>query len=216
MSARVDLWVGALVLFPEGPRTIVEVSPMGYATRDITGAITQVPWIEVQPARSIIAGRVDAVAESLTFVLSGLSESALQEALDKQEVILTLKTGYARGYAALARPGEPYTIFDPANRASDSRKCAAMAEILGREAAQDRRLQRAQEDGRNSARSRVGAVSARQLMNWLGDYNQDVNGGLLAMVDGRRVRRHTQFATLDPEVRRVADSVASATGSRKL
>ncbi|OFE18379.1 hypothetical protein BA895_12160 [Humibacillus sp. DSM 29435] len=162
----------------------------------------------MQPARAIIAGRVEAVAESLVSVLAGLSDAAVQESLDKQEVALTLRTGYARGHAALARPGEPYTAFDPANHLSDTQKCDLMAKILAHENAQDRRRQRDKEEGHHSARTRVGAVSARQLMNWLAAYDRPINGGLLAMVDKRRLRRHTKYANLDPEVARVAEEVA--------
>jgi putative transposase len=70
-----------------------------------------VSWTDVQPARAIVDGRVDAVAESLMAVLSGLSDDALQESQDKQEVVLTMRTGFARGHPALARPGEPYSLF---------------------------------------------------------------------------------------------------------
>lgn len=105
MSARVTLYEGAQILFPDGPRTVVAVSPLGYSVRDVTGTVTEVSWTTVQPARTILDGRVDAVAESVMAVLQGLSDSALQEALDKQEVVLTMRTGYARGDAAVARPG---------------------------------------------------------------------------------------------------------------
>ena len=217
VSARVELYEGALILFPEGPRTVVAVTPMGYSTRDVMGRTAEVSWAEVQPARTIVSGRADAVAESLVSVLVGLSDAALQEALDKQEVVLTLKTGYARGHAALARPGEPFTMFDPARKVSDSRKCAAMTKILAAEAASDRRRQRDCEEGTSSARTRVGAVTARQLMNWLVNYNRDINGGLFAMVDKRRIRQHSNYAGLDPEVRRVADEVvARMDGTRSI
>lgn len=207
MSARVELFIGALVLFPEGPRTVVAISPIGYTTRDIAGATTDVAWVDVAPARAVLSGHVDAIAESLVAVLSGLSDAALQETLDKQEIVLTLKTGFARGHRSLARKGEPFHVFDPANGVSDSKKCAIMAKVLEQEAQQDRRRQRDVEGGKPSARSRVGAVSQRQLLNWLADYDREVNGGLLALVDRRRVRRHTMFASLDPEVRRVAQEM---------
>ncbi|MGL5826482.1 MAG: hypothetical protein ACRCZD_06840 [Phycicoccus sp.] len=209
MSAHVVLYDGASILFPDGPRTVVALGPFGYTTRDVTGGTHEVSWTEVQPARAIVDGQVDAVAESLVAILSGLDDAALQEALDKQEVVLTLKTGYARGHAALARPGEPFTVFDPARKVSDTKKCEAMARSLAKEASLDRQRQRDQEAGKTTPRSRVGAVSQRQLMNWLSDYSQPINGGLLALVDKRRVRRHSSFAGLDPEVRRVADQVVA-------
>ena len=88
MNARVTLYEGANILFPEGPRIVVAVGPFGYTVRDVTGGVHEVSWTDVQPARAIVDGRVDAVAESLMAVLSGLSDDALQESLDKQEVVL--------------------------------------------------------------------------------------------------------------------------------
>lgn len=129
---------------------------MGYNHRDVAGRTRDVSWTDVQPARAIIAGHVDAVAESLVSVLAGLSDAALQEALDKREVALILRTGYARGHAALARPDEPSTAFDPANNFSDTRKCEVMAKILAHENSQDHRRQRDEEEGHASARTRVG------------------------------------------------------------
>ena len=209
MNARVTLYEGASILFPEGPRVVVAVGPFGYTVRDVTGGIHEVSWTDVQPARAIVDGRVDAVAESLMAVLSGLSDDALQESLNKLEVVLTMRTGFARGHPALARPGEPYSLFDPDRRVSDSKKCEAMAKILARAALLDRRRQRDMEAGKATPRARVGAVSQRQLMNWLSDFDRPINGGLLALVDKRRVRRHSAFGTLDPEVRRVADGIAA-------
>ena len=111
VNARVTLYEGASILFPEGPRIVVAVGPFGYTVRDVTGGTHEVSWTDVQPARAIVDGRVDAVAESLMAVLSGLSDDALQESQDKQEVVLTMRTGFARGHPALARPGEPYSLF---------------------------------------------------------------------------------------------------------
>ena len=209
MNARVTLYEGANILFPEGPRIVIAVGPFGYTVRDVTGGVHEVSWTDVEPARASVDGRVDAVAESLMAVLSGLSDDALQESLDKLEVVLTMRTGFALGHPALARPGEPYSLFNPARTVSDSKKCEAMAKILAREALLDRRRQRNLEAGKASPRARVGAVSQRQLMNWLADFDRPINGGLLALVDKRRVRRHSAFGGLDPEVRRVADDIAA-------
>ena len=105
MNARVTLYEGANILFPEGPRIVIAVGPFGYTVRDVTGGVHEVSWTDVEPARAIVDGRVDAVAESLMAVLSGLSDDALQESLDKLEVVLTMRTGFSLGHPALARPG---------------------------------------------------------------------------------------------------------------
>ena len=105
MNARVTLYEGGNILFPEGPRIVVAVGPFGYTVRDVTGAVHEVSWTDVQPARAIVDGRVDAVAESLMAVLSGLSDDALQESLDELEVFLTMRTGFALGH-----PGPPRSV----------------------------------------------------------------------------------------------------------
>ena len=121
MNARVTLYEGANILFPEGPRIVIAVGPFGYTVRDVTGGVHEVSWTDVEPARAIVDGRVDAVAESLMAVLSGLSDDALQESLDKLEVVLTMRTGFALGHPALARPGEPYSLFNPARKSRTAR-----------------------------------------------------------------------------------------------
>lgn len=79
MSARVELFIGALILFPEGPRTVVGISPIGYTTRDIAGTTTEVPWVDVAPARAVVSGHVDAVAESLMMVQSAFYNMERQQ-----------------------------------------------------------------------------------------------------------------------------------------
>lgn len=209
MSVRVKLYVGASILSPEGPRLVCELTQMGYVTRDIQGNEEQVSWQDVQPAREILEGKVDAIVEPLAATFAGLGKDAQQEALDKQEVVLTILTGYANGHATLARAGEPFTPFDPARGLSNAKKFAAMASMLAHEAAVDRRRLRAKEEGERLSGARLGAVSARAIANWHRDYTQDVNGGLLALVDGRRRRQYETFGSLDGEIKRVADLVAS-------
>ncbi|MCE1179880.1 MAG: hypothetical protein LWW86_12755 [Micrococcales bacterium] len=209
MSVRVPLYVGASILFPEGPRLVCELTQAGYVTRDVTGREEQVSWQDVQPAREILDGRVDAIAEPLASTFASLSLDGQQEALDRQEVVLTILTGYANGHAALARPGEPFTAFDPVNGLSNARKFAAMAQHLAHEADVDRRQRRALEEGRRAPGARLKAVSPRAIANWHRDYTQDINGGLLALIDGRRRRHYRTFDNLDAEIKRVADQVAS-------
>lgn len=114
MAAVTELVEGASILFPEGPRVVVAVGPLSARLRDISGEVWDVSWAEIGEARGIHGAYVDAVAPSMSAMWEGLPAEAKDEALDRLEVVLTILTGYSRGHAALARPGEPFTDFDPA------------------------------------------------------------------------------------------------------
>ncbi len=216
MGRNVELFAGALVLFPQGPRMVVGVTPMGYVVQDTDGRRAEVDWRELEPARGIHGGRVDAVAASVTAMWAGLDDDAKQEALDRQEVVLTVTTGYARGHASLAREGEPFWPFDPREGHSSWFKMQQMAKRLEQEASLDRRRQRDMESGGRRVGSRLGPVTARTIRSWATMYSSPP-GGLLALVDGRRKRSFTAFESLDPEVKRVAEEqVGRQDGTRSV
>ena len=216
-GAVTELFVGASILFPEGPRLVVGVQPLSYAVRDVTGAVSEVSWRDISLARSIGDGYVDAVCESAVAGWEGLNRDAKQQALDRLEVVLTILTGYARGHASLAREGEPFTPFDPATRGSLDERIHAMARQLAAEWSVDRRAAREREEGTGASGARLGPVAPRTLWGWVRAYQQDPNGGLYALVDGRRRRRHLAFDTLDPEIRRLADAqLRTLDGSRSV
>lgn len=217
MGATTQLFEGASVLFPEGPRVVVAVAPLAYSVRDVTGRVDEVSWRDISSARSMADGYVDAVATSVTANWAGLPVDAQQEARDRLEVVLTILTGYSRGHACLARDGEPFTAFDPARRGSLSRRVTAMARQLEQESTVDRRLARDLEEGRSPSGAKLGAVSERTLWAWVRAYQRDRDGGLFALVDGRRKRAFAAFDSLDPEIRRVADlQVRGLDGTRSV
>lgn len=216
-GSRVELAVGERILFPGGPRLITAVTPMGYVTRDVYNREEQVSWAEIEPARRVLEGRVDAVATSVAAVFAGLSEEAQQQALDRQEVVLAIGTGYAHGHPALKRPGEPFTAFDPKNGLSLAKRFEAMARQLEQEAAADRRAIRGREAGEPGAMGRLEAPSASSVRLWYKTYFADVDGGLFALVDGRRKRSHTAFDSLEPAILRICDeTVAQFDGTRSV
>lgn len=206
-GSRIDLYVGARILFLDGPRLVTAVSPMGYTVLDVQGRSDEVPWPDVQAARGVIEGRVDAVTTSVGLMFEGLTEDAKQQALDRQEVVLTIDTGYANGHPALARPGEPFTAFDPRYGLSLAKRIDAMARLLEQEASASRAQLRVRETRGKSVAGRLDAPAVRTIREWHTSFHALVNGGLFALVDGRKRRSHSAWASLDPELRRICDEI---------
>ena len=106
------------------------VAPMGYVVESPLGQRRTIRYSDLEPARVIGHSGVDAVVQSVRYLLEAVSEDARQEAYDREEVVLTLETGFARGHRALARPGEPFHPFDPAPGRSLAQKIEAMVKVL--------------------------------------------------------------------------------------
>lgn len=207
MSARVELREGAAIMTASGPAVVVGVAPMGYVVESPLGQTRTIRFSDLEPARAIGHGGVDAVVQSVRHLLEAVSEDARQEAYDREEVVLTLETGFARGHRALAREGEPFYPFDPALGRSLSQRIDAMVKRLAEEDAIDRRARRAEEEGRKALGSRLGAPTANTLRGWHHHYYRDDSGGVFALVDRRRLRGYAQFPSLDPELQRLAAEV---------
>ncbi|MBZ4498708.1 MULTISPECIES: hypothetical protein [Dermacoccus] len=209
-GVRVDLVAGSSVLLPKGVRVVVSVNPTGVVVKDFSGDATTLLWADLQTARRVADGRVDAVALPVASLLAGLSKPARDAALDRLEVVQTILTGYANGHPALAREGEPFSAFDPKGGFSERARCLSMAALLESEAAINRRAQRAREDRERRPYESIGGTALRTIQAWVQAYNDPVNGGVLALIDGRSKKSHKDFASLDPELMRVADEVLSA------
>lgn len=208
MSTRTELYEGALILTDKGPRIVVGMTPMTFVTRGIDGDIEEIDWREVETAREIFEGRVEAVSYSVTAAWEGLSTAAQEQALDRQEVVLEILTGYARGHAALARDGEPFWPFDPKDQHSLRFRLAQMSKRLEQEYSLDRARHR-ETEGSQTRSKRLGPHSPNTLRNWCVAYTRNVNGGVFALIDGRRNRQHSVYESLEPEIRRIADQQVS-------
>lgn len=201
-GVRVDLVAGSSVLLPKGVRVVVSVNPTGVVVKDFSGDATTLLWADLQTARRVADGRVDAVALPVASLLAGLSKPARDAALDRLEVVQTILTGYANGHPALAREGEPFSAFDPKGGFSERARCLSMAALLESEAAINRRAQRAREDRERRPYESIGGTALRTIQAWVQAYNDPVNGGVLALIDGRSKKSHKDFASLDPELNR--------------
>ncbi len=209
MSVRVSLHEGATIMSPSGPVVVIGVKPMGYVVESPTGEQREISFREVESARAIGRDGVDAVIGSVRQMFEGVSEDARQQAFDREEVVLTLQTGFARGHRALGREGEPFWPFDPALKVSMRQKIQAMAKILAQEHALDRRSQRAAEAGRKPLGSRLACPSEGTIRSWHRRYFTEQPGGVFGLIDGRRLRSYAQFPSLDPEIKRVAEEAVA-------
>jgi len=209
MGVRVELTEGAAIMTAAGPAVVVGVAPLGYVVESPLGDTRTIRYSDLEPARVISHTGVDAVVQSVRSLLESVSEDARQEAYDREEVVLTLETGFARGHRALARPGEPLHAFDPAAGRSVAQKIDAMVKVLAEEDAVDRRARRAAEDGRSPLGSRLGSPTANTIREWHRRYYRREPGGVFALVDGRRLRGYHQFPSLDPEIKRIVEEVVA-------
>lgn len=206
MSARVALHEGATVIGAEGPLLVVGVRPLSVRVETIHGEVKDYRLEEIKAARGVFDGRADAVVEPFRHSFEGVSEDARQLALDREEIVLTIQTGFARGHRALARQGEPFWPFDPAAGVSLRRKLAAMVEQLQDEDAVDRGAHRDREAGRTTRPGRIGTPTANTIRAWHRAYFAEP-GGLFALIDGRSRQGRSQFATIDPAIKEVCGEV---------
>ncbi|WP_193096748.1 hypothetical protein [Brevibacterium sp. FME17] len=73
MSVSTALFKGASVLTPSGPKVVVGLSPLSVALRGVDQRVEEVDWWEIEGARQVFKGRVDAVTYSVSVELEGLS-----------------------------------------------------------------------------------------------------------------------------------------------
>lgn len=206
MSARVALHEGATILGQEGPLVVVGVRPLSIRVQTIHGDVDDVRLEDLEVATGVFNGRVDAVVGPFRHRLEGVSESARQVALDREEIVLTVETGFARGHQALAREGEPFWPFDPQDGVSLRQKLAAMVKHLQAEDDLDRQAHRDREAGRSTRPSRIGTPTENTVRAWHRAYFGDP-GGLFALIDGRSRQGRSQFETLDSDVKDVCQEV---------
>lgn len=91
MSVSTALFKGASVLTPSGPKVVVGISPLSVTLRGVDQRMEDVDWWEIEGARQIFDGRVDAVTYSVSAEWEGLSSGAQEQALDRQEIVLEIR-----------------------------------------------------------------------------------------------------------------------------
>lgn len=199
MSGRARLRAGATVLLPEGPRLVVEWGASGVTLRDAAGALETVPLAELIVREATEGEEPQTIHAALAPRWDALSAEARMVALRRLEVVLTVITGYRRGFAALAEPDEPQPMFDP-RKMSLTQRAASMARQLGAENAVNReRLQRVRA-GELKTGPHIGKTT---VLNWVRAYERD---GLWGLVDKRAARSARGITDLDKKFRELAGS----------
>ncbi|MEN5073111.1 hypothetical protein ABE437_04785 [Isoptericola cucumis] len=193
---RVVLQAGETVLTDDGTALVVHVDVQGIELRDIRGQIEWVPWPEVTMMQSLDPRMGDAIAlSSFAAEWERLSDHVRHEALFRLGIVQEIVTGFRRGHAELALPGEPNSTFDPASGVSQTARCERMAKLLRHESSAERA------GGRD-----LSTIAVRTLQNWVKAANE---GGLIGLVDQRRSRTTEAYSTIPLAWRQAAQDVVA-------
>jgi putative transposase len=196
---RVRLEVGHQVLVPSGLGLVTRVFRMGYSIKDRRDDETEVPWTDLVETSNIGApGRAAHI--SLKPMLESVSTEAAQEMEDWLEVVNTILTGYARGFAELALDGEPVYPYGPTFGVSRHQQFARMAAELNLERTANRELARRVRRGEVKSAT----ITASTVRNKVEGFELR---GAVGLIDGRRVRRKDTFGTIDNDFRAAIDQV---------
>ena len=199
-DARTLLVEGARILTEHGTAVVVAVTSAGVKFCDSFGNAETVGWADLTYARTIQDGQVAAVSEPLRPLWDALDDSAKTVALNRLEVVQEIQTGYRDGHPKLARPGEPRSPFGEGFGVSESRRCEAMAEVLGYEKQSDRALQRRVRDGELKSVAPIPSTVRNWVRNWK-------RNGLVALIDGRSLRESVSWECIDERFRAMAKEV---------
>lgn len=196
-SGRTPFCRGQAVLTEDGIVVVLTAGPKGAGVRYTDGTLGHIPWTDVSLALEVNDGEIAAMTESLRPRWDGLDEDVKDQALFKLSVVQEVLTGYCEGHAALAREGEPRAPFGPNSTMSESRRCRHMAELLTVEAQHARRHERHPQKGRPDSLG----YSVSTIRLWVREFRRN---GLLALIDGRRIRKKRGWDLIDERFRALA------------
>ncbi|MCC2313556.1 hypothetical protein [Cellulomonas xiejunii] len=208
MPSRITLTVGEPVLVGDGVAIVTTVHPGGVTVKNTSGDSRLLEWPHLSSLRIPGPTGVGAVERPLHPLLECLTKNSREVLFDRLEVVSTVLTGFRRGHAELAEPGEPAEPFGPTWGVGIRKRCDRMAEVIEAERRSDRRLLRRVAAGE----SRV-TLSGSTVYSWVVRWRQD---GLAGLIDGRNLRGRIPYDVVLPsEFRSAADhAVAQLDGSR--
>ena len=199
-AGRTLLAEGVRVLTENGTAVVVAVLSTGVKFRDSIGDVVHVEWDKLSTVRAITDGEVAALTEPLRPMWDRLDDTTRTVVLARLEIVQEIITGYRDGHPELARPGEPRHPFGPGFGVSESRRCRAMAVLLGYEGQYDREFQRRVRDGEMQS----AAYNPSTIRNWVRAWKSE---GLSALIDGRSIRPSKLWDSIDQRYRAVATEV---------
>jgi putative transposase len=200
VCARTSLTRGCCVLTDAGTAVVVAILGSGYSLRNCLNQVESVEFDQVSEIRLIRDGEVAVLVEPLRPLWDALGDKAKQDTLFKLEVVEEIATGYRYGHPEFKREGEPRHPFGEGFGASESQRCAAMAEILSVEGYYDRALTRRIHDGEIQS----SAKSSSAIRNWVRAWR---TRGLRGLIDGRSIRPAKGPNVVDARFRAVANDV---------
>lgn len=200
-DGRTILIVGARVITEKGTAIVAAVPNGEVHLRDVLGETTSHPWLELPTIQNTDSTGAVALVEPLRPLWDRLPDYVRQQTLERLEIVQEIWTGFREGHPELARAGEPRYPFGPDFGESESRCCAAMAELLaleGRVQSQSHRRGRAENE------PDWAGINPSTIRNWLRGFK---NGGLRALIDGRSLRESKSWELIDAPYRDMADKV---------
>lgn len=130
-SQRTVIAIGVRLSYDGGLWQVAELDAPNVLLRDAHGGLRQVDigHLLSQPSTRLIDADYDEPIEGVGADLSNLSPDERDELVDRIAHMQELRTGYRRGHAELALPGEPRPEYDPSVR--KGQRYAAKAAELG-------------------------------------------------------------------------------------
>lgn len=197
VKATVEITAGARVLTNRGVAVITELDRHGVHLKDFTGHTYFTAFTGLE-AREITTDGVQALHASLLPWFARLPEDVQATALFRQECVMEVQTGFRRGLAELAQPGEPFWPFGESYGLSLTKRYEAMSKVISFERSVSRAIMQRVYDGELQSPT----VAPRTLLRWDTLWRKE---GLAGLVDGRSLRDRQGFDALDANFRRIAE-----------
>lgn len=197
-QARTQLRINDVILTHVGLCRITRLLPNGVEIRQHDGTDTTMEYFELAEARNVLDGQIDSMSTALQPLWASLSESVKEQTLFRLEVVQELLTGYRDGHPELARKGEPHYPFGAEHGLSETKRAEKMATNLQSEFQGNRIVQRNAAAGLSTLKP----PSDSTIRGWVRNWKKD---GLVGLIDGRALKEHSNWKTIDPKYLEAAE-----------
>lgn len=197
-QARTQLRINDVILTHAGLCRIIRLLPNGVEVRQNDGIDKTIEYYELAEARNVQDGQIDSMSTALQPLWESLSESVKERTLFRLEVVQELLTGYRDGHPELARKGEPHYPFGAEHGLSETKRAEKMEANLQSEFQGNRIVQRNAAAGLSTMKP----PSASTIRGWVRNWKKD---GLVGLIDGRALKEHSHWKTIDPNYLEAAE-----------
>lgn len=182
VERRLTLRVGSVIMTNRGKLIVMSIQPNGFEVSSDGKDLQYMPLLDLLGAEPGEPG-MDGLHKSLFPWWDSLPEDVRAEAVERQEMVLEITTGFRSGNRALAQPGEPFAPFRPEDDSSEHQRCKAMARRITGEGL---------------------PMTSQTLYNRIRAWESH---GLRGLVDGRKSKKVHDWGNLDDRVREIADEI---------